>query len=138
MANEQTLQNLDKIIEELRSINEDKLLRVNLGEESLKDELDPFLAELNSKIDFAKSYASKIHNNYVNQFIKSINAIKDQLNAQAERNNQEYIANKQGVLNACKEQLEQLRVDWAHFVAAAIEERGFLHDEGILYWYAQR
>lgn len=131
MASEQILQAFDKEINELRAVNEEKLLRTSLGEESMKEALAPFLDELNSKIDFAKAYAPKIHDKYITQFTNSIKAIKDQLIAQANRNSQEYIANKQTVVDNCKAQLEQMRANWAHFVTVAVEERGFLHDEGI-------
>jgi hypothetical protein len=102
-----------------------------LGEASLKDKLSPMLEEIGSKADFALRYAKSVHDPYIQHFITALTNINNALNTQAERNNQEYIANSEALLTELKTQQEAISAHWSPFVTAAIEERGFLEDEGV-------
>ena len=57
MATEQKLKELLAAITALSQIERDKLLRKNLGEESLEKEIQPILDDLNKRTDFASKYA---------------------------------------------------------------------------------
>ena len=131
MATEQKLKELLAAITALSQIERDKLLRKNLGEESLEKEIQPILDDLNKRTDFASKYAKDVHDSYIEAIKNSFLQISQHLTTQANRNNQEYIANKSAFLNAINTQLEQIKAHWSHFITAAIEERGFLQDEGV-------
>lgn len=131
MATEQKIKELSTVIATLSQIDRDKLIRKGLGEESLEKEIQPILDDLNKRAEFALKYASHVHDSYIETIKNSFQQISQQLTTQANRNNQEYIANKTTFLNGIFAQLEQIKAHWSHFVTAAIEERGFLQDEGV-------
>ena len=131
MATDQKIKELETVCGQYRAVDRERLVRTSLGEASLDEVLTPKLDELESQIDFALRYAKSTHESYVQHFIQALTQINQQLTAQAERNNQEYIANSDQFLAQITAQIESIRQHWAHFVTAAIEERGFLEDEGV-------
>lgn len=131
MATQAVIDQLNSTIEQYRTVDREKLIRKSLGVASLDEKLTPKLDALERDIDFAVRYAHATHDSYVNHLTKMLNAIVQQITAQAQHNNQEYIANTEGFLSQINGQLEAIRQHWAHFVTAAVIDRGFLEDEGI-------
>lgn len=131
MATQPKIDELNNVLNALASIDRSALLRKNIGDESLGDVLQPILAELDSKAEFAKRYAKGISNAAVDVIRNSFAAIVSALNAQAARSNTDYIAQKESTLQQVNSQKEGLLAHWPSLVTAAIEERGFLQDEGI-------
>ncbi len=137
MATDEAINKLKEAEEVYLSIDREKLLRTNLGEESLAVQLEPVFEELDSKYSFAYKYAKHVHDNPLNEIIRTFTDINNQFTQQAERNSQEYIAQKGGFLSSCNTYLQNLKLHWPAFVAAAVEDRGLLQDEGILKQYEQ-
>lgn len=131
MATQEVIDQLNAVIEQYRAVDREKLIRKSLGEASLDERLSPKLDTLERDIDFAVRYAHATHDSYVNHFINMLNSIVQQFTAQAQHNNQEYMANTESFLATIESQIEAIRQHWAHFVAAAVIERGFLEDEGV-------
>ena len=131
MASEQKIKELAEVVVKLEKIERDKLLRRGLGEESLEQSLTPLLEEVTNKSEFATKYALSTYEGNVDAVKNCLNAIADQFHTQAGRSNPDYIANKAGFLQEVRNQLENMRAHWPSFYVAAIEERGFLKDEGI-------
>jgi hypothetical protein len=125
------LTNLKKIAEKFQTLEQDKLLRPTLGEESLETVLKPKLDNLNKRIEFALEYASNVNDNSVSQVVTILNQFYDQLDAQSKRNNAEYVSQRGQFLSTIDSYFEQFLQPWPFFVTAAIEKRGFLQDEGI-------
>lgn len=132
MASQGQIDNLKKnIAEKFRAIDRDKLLRPNLGEESLESEFGSILEDLKNKIDFAIEFAPNVHDNNVSQIISVFNQILQQIEAQVSRSNAEYVSQRESFLKTIKNQIEDIKQFWSPFVTAAVETRGFLQDEGI-------
>ncbi|MFZ5947244.1 MAG: hypothetical protein ACOYU5_04685 [Stygiobacter sp.] len=131
MASKSQLDNLKKIIDGIRAIDREKLLRASLGEESLQTKFGSDLEQLEKRIEFALEYAPLVNDNTVSQVASILNDIKNQMDAQAKRNNAEYVAQKNGFLSTIESYFESLLQHWPPFITAAIELRGFLQDEGI-------
>ena len=106
-------------------------MRRTLGEESLEEVLVPLLEEIRRKADFAVRYAEKVPEAPVEHLRQYLDYIASECEAQAARNNQEFIANKEGFLQNIQVHFENLKDPWIYFVSAAVEERGLLTDEGI-------
>lgn len=131
MATEGQITNLKKITEKFQTLDQEKLLRPSLGEESLKSAFGPKLELLNKKIEFALEYAPNVNDNTVSQLASLLNQFHDQMNAQAQRSNAEYVSQRTQFLSTINTYFEQLLIHLPFFVTAAIETRGFLQDEGI-------
>jgi hypothetical protein len=131
MATAGQITNFKKIAEKFQTLDREKLLRPSLGEESLKSAFGPKLELLDQKIEFALEYAPNVNDNTVSQLANLLNQFYDQMNAQAQRSNAEYVSQRNQFLSTIDTYFEQLLIHWPFFVAAAIETRGFLQDEGI-------
>ena len=131
MATEPQIKELSTVVENLNAINEEKLMRRSLGEESLEKPLLPLLSQVRQKAEFAHQYAEVVSDQYVEHVRSHLGNIVDQCNAQADRSNQEYIAQKESFLNTVQGGLDNIQTQWAPFVTTAIEERGLLTDKGI-------
>lgn len=131
MATEAQVVNLKKIADQLRTVPADKLLRPNLGEESLKSDFGPRFELLNKRIEFALEYAPYVSDNIVAAVANVFNSMSNQMDAQSKRNNAEYVSQRTQFLAAIDRSIDELLQHWPPFVTAAIEMRGFLQDEGI-------
>jgi hypothetical protein len=136
MATESKIKELIAAIQLYSQVDRTKLLRANLGDESMSQQLMPILAELDKKAEFATKYASGVPDTTINQIKDIYTAIASLLGAQSTRQNQEYIANKPGILQQLASLTESLLSLWPPVVSAAVLDRGFLEDEGIRKEYA--
>jgi hypothetical protein len=136
MATEQKITELLSAFQLYSGIDRAILLRSNIGVESMSQQLQPFLDNLDKKIEFAKRYANGVSDSTLNPIKDIFNAIANILAAQEKRTNPEYIANKNTVLQQLIIQKEALLTHWPPLVTAAVLERGFLEDEGIRQEYA--
>lgn len=131
MATQSQLANLKKTADGFRAVDQEKLLRSSVGEESLQSAFGPRLELLNKKLDFALEFALNVNDNNVAQVASLFSQFQQQMDAQAKRSNTEYVAQRAQFLATIDGYFEQLLQHWPPFVTAAIEMRGFLQDEGI-------
>ena len=131
MANEQVLQQLTTAVDKFNKVELDKLLRKGLGDESLDTRFTPQLEEIQRLKEFTVRYAPSVHSNFVSQAHNTINTLADAMTAQANRPSADYIAQREAFLNTVKTQIEDSKIWLPYFTAAAVQERGFLEDEGI-------
>ena len=99
MATPQEIAELGKALKRLESIDEQRLFRPNLGDESLQSELKPRLNKVCDKARFAFEYASAVADEPVRGMTGELDGSYEELNAQAERESSEYIQYKTSVLN---------------------------------------
>lgn len=137
MATDQSLQQLQATLDKLQKVDIAKLLRKGLGDESLESAFSKQLADIQHLRDFARTYAPGVHDDFVNQARGTFENLASLMAQQADRAAAEYI----GYRNTFLEQVANLLRDsgrWRPaFVATAVEERGFLEDEGIRQEYAR-
>lgn len=131
MASRDAVAAFKGIIAQFEKVDFDKVVRTDLGVESLEVEITPILDELRNKIDFATSVADYVSDQVLNQFQSHVQTITDQCNAQSNHDNQQYIANKESFLAQIKKQLNAIHNTWPPFVTAAVEQMGLLTDEGV-------
>ena len=132
MASQQALDQMKQVLNGLKGIDRSKLLRPTMGEESLEQAgfaktLDTIL----QKASFAHQYGLEVDESVFNAVMGVFNNLRSILDSQAKRTNPEYVQQKANVVTQIDATQQQIRQYWTHFVAAAIEARGFLEDEGI-------
>ncbi len=131
MATAQTISRLGQIIKQLDGVDKDKLLRSNLGIESLKEELQSRLIQIDQIKNMAMKYSLAVSEETVNQAVGVFTQIFNQLNAQAALTNPQYISNRQPFLQQIDQGLEALKKVRPFFVVAALEEKGLLDSQDI-------
>ncbi|NJD56090.1 MAG: hypothetical protein FIA94_06755 [Nitrospirae bacterium] len=131
MATDNAITQLSSAIEKLEKVDIDKIIRKNLGEESLENEFLPRLDKIKQQANFAKKYARQVHDQYVNQVTSMITALTQQMASQASHSSADFINQRNSFLNQIDAQLEAGKLSLPFFTTAAILERGFLDDEGI-------
>ena len=131
MATEDQIQQLRDLSDAIENIDEEKLLRPSLGEVALKEEFAPKLKKIKRRAAFALKHAAEVHYNQLQSIIEPLGQIRTELEQQADRSNEDYVTNRPHFLTNILLQLEELKVYWPSLVAAGVESRGFLEDEGV-------
>jgi len=126
------LDQMKQVLDKLKSVDRERLLRPSLGEESL--EQAGFATTLNTIIGratFALEYGKAVDESIFSAVINIFTSLHSALDTQSKRGNTEYVAQRASFTNQVTAAVQQLQPHWTHFVTAAIEARGFLEDEGI-------
>ena len=131
MASEQQIQELAATVTRLNAVDTAKLLRKDLGVESLDRGFGADLEEIKSLAAFAERHAATVHDEYVGQARSTLEEIANHMEAQADRPSAEYINERESFLSAVRGQVEEAKRWLPLFAGSAVLERGFLEDEGI-------
>lgn len=116
----------------LKAIDKDRLLRPNIGEESLLQAgFTDTYERIMRRATFAVEYGATVDNNVLASTRNIFETLRNTLDNQAKLPNPGYVSQKANFLQQVSGNLEQLNQYTPHFVAAAVEARGFLQDEGI-------
>ena len=131
MASEEEISQLANLLEEMQKVDKGKLLRPSLGEASLERDFAPRLMEIERKCQFALDFAADVHGNFFHPILASFNTIKSVMEQQADFEDADYVRERSNFLTRIDEHLEELKEFWPPVVAAAIQSRGLLEDEGV-------
>lgn len=132
MASQQLLDQMKQVLENLKSVDKDRLLRPALGEESLEQAgFTSVLNQILGKASFALEYGKAVDESVFSSVINTFSQLHNLLSTQAKRANAEYVSQRTGFTTQVTTTLQQVLPHWTHFVSAAVEARGFLEDEGI-------
>lgn len=131
MASDQVLKNLYETLGKLDKVDVEKLLRKGLGNEALEHTFLPNLTEIHKLRDFVRQYAPRVHDEFVNQARQTFENLAALMTNQANAASSEYISQRDNFVIQVENALGESRRWRTHFIATAVEERGFLQDEGI-------
>ena len=131
MATEEQITQLQGLSDAIENVDEDKLLRPSLGEVALQEEFASKLTEIQHKMAFALAHVGEVYDSHVQGVIGPFEQIRAEMEQQADRSNEDYVANRPAFLSNIDLRLMGLKEHWPSFVAAAVESRGFLEDEGL-------
>ena len=118
-------------VDRIDRIDSAKLLRKNLGDESLEGVFSKDLDKINSLSAFARQHAAIVHDSHASQAIGTLNNIAYEMETQAARSSADYISYRANFLNSVRQHFEDARQWLPLFAGSAVLERGFLEDEGI-------
>lgn len=131
MATKHALDKLQIAYDNFTALDREKILRPKLGEASLDSKLGPKIDELNEYLAIYIKHAPSVHDTYVNDVMNNLTTTTNILNQHAQLENPEFIQQSNTLLNEFTKHEENLLKVRAHFISAAVEERGLLEDEGI-------
>lgn len=131
MATDQALQQLYATLDKLEKVDVAKVERRNLGDESIGESFAPKHDELRRLKSFVHRYAQGVHDSHVNQARQTFEHVANLMTQLAATDSASYIGQRSSFLEQLDSHLRD-SLQWRPaFVAAAVEERGFLEDEGI-------
>lgn len=131
MANDRLIGQLKSVLDAIRNINKDRLLRPSLGEVALHGEFSLTLEKIYKKVDLAHQYAPEIHDAAVESILNLLNSIKAEMERQVNRSSDDYVTYRAQFLSTIDSYLDSLSQLWPLVVAVAVESRGLLEDEGV-------
>ena len=131
MASEESLDRLQRFLTTMVCIDKDKLLRTSLGALSLEKDFGPTLDQIWKKVGLVSQYGREVHDDQIRKILSIFESIGDAIEQQADSSGEDYAAHRQQFLDKVNADLETLKRFWAPVVAAAVEARGFLDDEGV-------
>ena len=131
MASKQYIQNLTATIDRLTAVDSVKLLRKDLGVESLDSVFAEELEKIRSLAAFTEQHAATVYDDYVEQARSTLDQIAEHMEAQAASTSAEYINRREDFLRIVLQQVEEAKRWLPLFAGSAVLERGFLEDEGI-------
>lgn len=131
MASDNRMRQLQNLAKEIFLIDTNDLLRTSLGALSLERDFGPTLEQIRKKVDLVRQYGREVHDDQIQNILSILESIRDAITQQADCSNADYAARRQQFLNDIKGYIETLNQFWAPVVAAAVEARGFLDDEGV-------
>ncbi len=137
MASENQIKQLQDVANTILSIDENRLLRPALGEESLKEDFAPKWLEIQKRVKFLLQYARELHDEQIGGVFGPLGTISAVMQQQADSQNANYVALRPQFLTDIDQQLEELKRYWPPVVTAAVEARRFLEDEGVRQEYEQ-
>ena len=135
MASKESIDRLQRFLITIVHVDKDKLkdklLRTSLGALSLEKDFGPTLDQIGKKVDLVCQYGREVHDDQIQNILSILESIRDAIEQQADCSDEDYAAHRQQFLDKVKANLEDLKRFWAPVVAAAVEARGFLDDEGV-------
>ncbi len=131
MADLSQLENFNQIIDDINSVDRDKLFRNELGVNSGKAELTPLLDKIDEYINIARECPEGVTIDHITRILETFTQINNQFNTLINANNTDYASVKNSVVNNIKSLIEDVLRDIQPFAVAAVIKRGLLKDEGI-------
>lgn len=126
MASKEMQSQLATLTQKLKEIDVSKLIRANIGDESLKGRIEGTIDEIKIKLDMAISTSPGVPDGNVQAAYGIFSNILTQMNSLANRSNAEYVNQKEQFLVGVNAQLQQLLPHWVYFVSARVESSRIL------------
>lgn len=123
---------LTEVVQEIGSIDKQKLTRPTLGVDSLEEQLQPRMKELDQKLSLAVEYASEVPSNQVNSISSVLERIRNAMTKLAGMSDSTtYIQYSNLFMQHFDTYMEELREYWGPFVIEAILNKRLLDEDGI-------
>ena len=132
MATESKITLFKEKIEEFQSLDKSHLYRDKLGEESLSGDLKNLLEENVLFYTEHVAFTDYIPDSTLQRIIKSLDALKLEINRMENISNSDFIRTRQNIINAINSQMDVLLSLRSAFITEKIKSTGLLDDSGSL------
>lgn len=126
MANDSLVNKTKDLATKLAAIDDDEILRPELGVGSLRDLFGIKLAELRNMFQKAAEFAPLVADNTVSNINSALESIYVEISNQSQRTQGEYVTYRNQFTGNVTNSLENARLYWPSFVTAQIEKLGVL------------
>ncbi|MCB4812430.1 hypothetical protein LG204_14020 [Methylovorus menthalis] len=131
MASENQYSELIQVANNFIAIDKSRIIREELGVESLKGIIEPILDEIDKRIKFVIEYGRDVPDSPLSQVRQLIHSINEHLILLARSSNNDYISNKSNILDAIGNYIEAIKGQWIYFVSSAIEKSELLENKDV-------
>lgn len=121
MASQENIQKVNELSQSILTIDKAKIVRTELGVESLEELITPALDELYQKMAAIVKVAPYITDSILQAAIAELNNIIAHLNNLVGFTNQEFVSQKVAYVTAIKTSLESIKALWPHYYTALME-----------------
>lgn len=121
MATSENIQKVNELSQSILSIDKSKIIRTELGVESLEELITPVLNELYQKMAAIAKVAPHITDSILQGTIAELNNIIAHLNGLIGFTNQDFVSQKASYVTAIKTSLESIKTLWPHYYTALME-----------------
>ena len=121
MATLENIQKVNELSQSILSIDKSKIIRTELGVESLEELITPVLDELYQKMAAIVKVAPYITDSILQATISELNNIIAHLNNLVGFTNQEFVSQKAAYVTAINTSLENIKALWPHYYTALME-----------------
>ena len=121
MASQENIQKINELSQLILSIDKTKIIRTELGVESLEVLITPVLDELYQKMVSIVKVAPYMTDNILQATISELNTVITYLNGLVGFTNQDFVSQKASYVAAIKTSLESIKTLWPHYYTALME-----------------
>lgn len=122
MASQELVQRIQEQIDLFKSLDPSKILRPELGVESLEKIFSEVLDDISSRIDSVNKVAVFVSDNSIQSVISHLQNINSQLSTLSNFPNQEYISRKSDIVRNVRSYLDAIKDIWPIFFTALQEQ----------------
>jgi hypothetical protein len=121
VASQELIQKVNELSQVILSIDKSKIIRTELGVESLEELITPIIDELYQKMAAIVKVAPYINDTILQSTIGELTNIFGQLNNLAHFPNQDFVSQKASHVVAIKAYIENIKSLWPHYYTALME-----------------
>lgn len=131
MKNANLLIALKKNYESLIALDKKSFLKENLGDESIKNEIENDLNEYLKKISNIIKYGSSLSEDILHKANNTLSELTNLFNTITKQQSNDFIAQKGNHLSGIRANFKLVNNEWPSVIAIMLEQKGFLSDEGL-------
>jgi hypothetical protein len=121
VASQENVQKINELSQAILSFDKSRIIRTELGVESLEEAITPVLDELYQKMATIVKVAPYVTDTTLQTTISELNNVISYLNALVGATNQDFVSQKASYVTAIKTCLESIKALWPHYYTALME-----------------
>lgn len=131
MKNANLIKSLEDRFDALNALDRKNYLKENLGDESIKNEIENDLNDYLKKISNIIKYGSSLSEDILHKAINSLSELTNLFNTITKQQSNDFIAQKSNHLSGMRANFKLINNEWPSVIAIMLEQKGFLSDEGL-------
>lgn len=121
MASQEIVQKINELSQSILSIDKSRIIRTELGVESLAQIITPVLDELYQKMATIVKVAPNVTDAILQTTLTELTSVTQYLNTLVGATNQDFVSQKASYVSAIKTSLENIKALWPHYYTALME-----------------
>src|SRR6185436_11787219 len=126
MASREQADRIRKLIERIRNIQAEKLIRPNLGDLSLRQELENRIPKMNNRLALILEHLDQLTDERVGYFANGLTQLASLISTQATQDDSHFVSTRESFVRQMDEIWSGLLGIWIHLIVPAIESKGLL------------
>lgn len=129
MKNANLIKSLEDRFDALNALDRKNYLKENLGDESIKNEIENDLNDYLKKISNIIKYGSSLSEDILHKAINSLSELTNLFNTITKQQSNDFIAQKSNHLSGMRANFKLINNEWPSVIAIMLEQKGLLNDQ---------